>query len=89
MTAITIYLLLFNALGFILMLADKHKAKRNLWRISEATLLGIAVLGGCLGILGGMYAFRHKTLHPKFRLGLPLILSAQITFGIWLYTIFM
>ncbi len=89
MTAIAIYLLIFNALGFILMLADKHKAKRNLWRISEATLLGIAVLGGCLGILGGMYAFRHKTLHPKFRLGLPLILSAQITFGIWLYTIFM
>ena len=60
------------------MLIDKHKAKKNLWRIPEATLLGIAVLGGSLGCLWGMYAVRHKTKHLKFTLGIPVILSIQI-----------
>lgn len=73
-----IYLLIINAAGFILMLADKIKAKKHLWRIPEATLFLTAVLGGSAGCLLGMYAFRHKTKHLKFTLGMPLILAAQI-----------
>lgn len=60
------------------MLTDKYKAKKNLWRIPEATLLGIAVIGGSLGCLWGMYAARHKTRHLKFRIGIPIILAIQI-----------
>ena len=59
------------------MLADKYKAKKNLWRIPEATLLGCALLGGSLGCLLGMHIARHKTKHLKFSLGLPLIFLAQ------------
>ena len=71
------YLLIINAAGFLLMLADKWKAKKNRWRIRESTLLLVAALGGSLGSLAGMYLFRHKTLHLKFTLGSPLILAAQ------------
>ena len=73
-----IYLLIINAAGFILMLADKIKAKKHLWRIPEATLFLTAILGGSAGCLLGMYAFRHKTRHRKFTLGMPLILAVQI-----------
>lgn len=73
-----IYLLIINAVGFILMLVDKIKAKKNLWRIPEATLFLTALLGGSIGSLLGMYAFRHKTKHLQFTLGMPLILAAQI-----------
>ena len=71
------YLLLINAAGFLLMLVDKWKAKKNRWRIRESTLLLVAALGGSVGSLAGMYLFRHKTLHLKFTLGIPLILAAQ------------
>lgn len=82
---IPVYLLLINAAGFLLMLTDKLKAKRNLWRIPEATLLGAAVLGGSLGVLGGMYTFRHKTLHLRFRIGVPIIFAIQIVLLCMLY----
>ena len=78
MKYIALYLILINALSFLLMLADKHRAKRNLWRISERTLLTTALLGGSVGAIAGMYLFRHKTKHLKFLLGLPLILALQI-----------
>lgn len=71
------YLLIINAAGFLLMLVDKWKAKKNRWRVRESTLLLIAALGGSVGSLAGMYLFRHKTLHLKFTLGIPLILAAQ------------
>lgn len=71
------YLLIINALGFALMLVDKLKAKKNRWRIREATLMWVAALGGSVGSLLGMYTFRHKTQHLKFTLGIPLILAAQ------------
>ena len=74
----TIYLVLVNALGFLFMLTDKVKARRGLWRIPEATLLGIAAAGGSIGAILGMHLFRHKTRHLKFTLGLPLILAAHI-----------
>ena len=77
-----IYLILINAVGFGLMLADKYKAKKNLWRIPEATLLGVALVGGSLGVLAGMYTVRHKTKHLKFTVGVPVILVLQIMLAI-------
>ena len=73
-----VYLLLVNAAGFLLMLVDKIKAKRNLWRIPEATLMGVAAIGGSIGAIVGMNLFRHKTKHAKFYIGLPVILAIQI-----------
>ena len=71
-----LYLATINAAGF--MLADKHKAKKKLWRISEATLMTVAAFGGSVGSLLGMYTVRHKTKHPKFTIGIPLLLALQI-----------
>lgn len=75
---ILLYLLIINAIGFLLMLVDKLKARKNLWRIPEATLMLVAVIGGSVGSLIGMYTVRHKTKHRKFTLGIPLILALQI-----------
>lgn len=86
MKLIYLYLLIINVLGMALMLSDKQKARKNKWRIPEATLMTVAVLGGSVGVLLGMRLFRHKTLHLKFSLGVPLILVAQILLGIFLYT---
>ena len=72
------YLLIINAAAFLLMLADKRKARKGRWRIPEATLMGAAALGGSIGALLGMYTFRHKTRHIKFTLGIPLILVVQV-----------
>lgn len=73
-----LYLLLINALGFLLMLIDKQKARKKKWRIPEATLIGVAALGGSIGSLMGMYTIRHKTKHKKFTIGIPAILIAQL-----------
>ena len=81
---ILLYLLIINAVSFLLMLVDKLKAKKNLWRIPESTLLTSAALGGSIGALAGMYTFRHKTKHLKFTLGVPLILIVQIALAVWL-----
>ena len=78
MKYILAYLLIVNAVAFLLMLIDKVKAKKNRWRIKESTLMLWAALGGSIGALAGMYTFRHKTLHRKFTIGIPLILAAQI-----------
>jgi uncharacterized membrane protein YsdA (DUF1294 family) len=64
---------------FVVYGIDKWKAKRGNWRISEATLLMLAVIGGTIGALLGMKVWHHKTMHLKFKYGLPLILLAQIT----------
>ena len=77
-----IYLLTVNALGFILMLADKVKAKKKRWRIPEATLFLVAAIGGSIGSLVGMYTFRHKTKHLSFVLGMPLILAVQVVIAV-------
>lgn len=79
-----IYFLIVNAAGFLSMLLDKHKARKNLWRIPESTLLTIALLGGSIGSLVGMYLVRHKTKHLKFTLGIPLILIGQILLALWM-----
>jgi len=78
MKPLLVYLLIINAAGFVLMLVDKYKAKKKLWRIPEATLLGVAIAGGSLGCLWGMHAVRHKTKHLKFSIGIPVILGLQI-----------
>ena len=80
-----LYFLTINALGFLLMLADKHRARKNRWRIPEATLMGIAALGGSIGSLIGMYTVRHKTKHPKFTVGIPLILIVQLAAAYFVY----
>ena len=72
------YLLIINAFGFVIMLTDKILAKKQARRIPEARLMGTAAIGGSIGVLAGMYICRHKTLHPKFTVGVPLILAAQI-----------
>ena len=77
-----LYLVTINAAGFVLMLADKHKATKNIWRIPAATLMTVAVLGGSVGSLLGMYTVRHKTRHPKFTVGIPLLLALQIVAAI-------
>lgn len=72
------YLILINAAGYFLMLADKQKAIKKQWRIPEATLMTVAALGGSLGSLTGMYTFHHKTRHLKFTLGIPALLVLQL-----------
>lgn len=72
------YLLLINAAGFLFMYADKRRAIKKRWRISEATLMTIAAIGGSLGALAGMLLFRHKTRHPKFYIGVPALLALHI-----------
>ncbi len=83
---ILLYFLIINAVSFLLMLVDKQKARKNLWRIPESTLMTSALLGGSIGALAGMYTFRHKTRHPKFTIGIPLILLLQA--GLLLYILF-
>ena len=72
------YLIVINILTFAVYGIDKRKARQGSWRISEATLLMLAVIGGTIGALLGMQVWRHKTMHLKFKYGLPLILLAQI-----------
>jgi len=83
MKVILIYLLIINAAGFLVMTIDKLYAKKNMWRIPERTLLGVAAIGGSIGVWLGMYTVRHKTKHLKFVIGVPAILAAQI--GLVLY----
>ena len=74
---IAAYLLGINLLGFLTMGADKKRARRGARRVPERTLLLLAALGGSVGVALGMVEFRHKTLHRKFTVGVPLILIVQ------------
>ena len=85
MDFIFIFFIIINVAGFLAMGIDKAKAKAKAWRIPEKTLLGIAVMGGSLGVLLGMETFRHKTKHWYFKYGVPAILIIEI--GIVLYFI--
>ena len=76
--ALLYYLIVVNILTFAVYGIDKWKAKQGSWRISEATLLMLAVIGGTIGALLGMQVWHHKTMHLKFKYGLPMILLAQI-----------
>lgn len=72
------YLIAVNLIGFALMGVDKYKAKKRAFRIPEATLFIVAIIGGSIGSIIGMYAFRHKTRHWYFVYGMPAILILQI-----------
>lgn len=74
---ILIYLAIINLIAFLAMYLDKKKAKKGKWRISEATLIGIVLLGGGIGGIAGMYKFRHKTKKPRFYIGFPVILILE------------
>lgn len=73
-----LYLLIINALSFLFMLTDKIKAIKGRWRIPEKTLLGVCAMGGSLGGLIAMKLFRHKTLHPQFSIGIPVMLAVHV-----------
>ena len=77
-SALLYYLIVINIVTFLVYGIDKWKAKQGSWRLSEASLLILAVIGGSIGALLGMKIWHHKTMHKKFKYGLPLILIIQI-----------
>ena len=81
------YLLVVNTLTFLLYGIDKYKAKKARWRISEATLLMMAVVGGSIGAWAGMRLWHHKTMHKKFKYGIPLIILLQVVLVFYLHNL--
>ena len=79
-----LYILLINCIGFGAMALDKYKAERSKWRISEKTLFLITLLGGGIGTISGMYAFKHKTKKIYFTIGFPTILISEILIIVYL-----
>ena len=80
------YLLAINIATFFLYGIDKYKAKKGKWRISETTLLLMAVIGGSIGAWAGMRLWHHKTMHKQFKYGIPLIIILQVTIAVYLQT---
>ena len=80
------YLLAVNIATFFLYGIDKYKAKKGKWRISEITLLLMAVIGGSIGAWAGMRLWHHKTMHKKFKYGIPLIITFQVALAVYLLT---
>lgn len=80
-----IYLVVINVVTFFIYGLDKWKAIHGKWRISEAKLLLMAIVGGSIGACLGMKAWNHKTMHKKFLYGIPLILIAQIALLVLLW----
>ena len=83
-----IYFGLITLIGFMAMFLDKQLVKKEKMRIPESRLFRIAILGGSLGVLLGMYTFRHKTLHKQFTIGIPAILIAQIALVVFIFVKF-
>ena len=84
---IFMYFAFINVLAFVCFGIDKQKAKTHQWRISEKTLMAIAICGGSIGAILGMCFFHHKTQHAKFALGLPAILILQGIAAILIYSL--
>ena len=84
MKILILYLILINLAAWGLMGADKYRARKHAWRIPERTLFAVALLGGSLGAILGMYLWHHKTKHWYFVIGIPLILVAQILVCVWI-----
>ena len=78
------YLLAINIATFFLYGIDKYKAKKGRWRISEATLLTMAAIGGSIGAWAGMRLWHHKTMHKKFKYGIPVIIIFQVALAVYL-----
>lgn len=83
-----IYLIVINIITFIAMYIDKKRAKMGKWRIKEYTLFILALIGGSIGAIAGMYTFRHKTKKARFVIGFPAILIIQILLGFMIYNDF-
>lgn len=79
------YLICINLAGLISMGVDKRRAIRHQWRISEANLFLIALLGGSLGSIIGMQLFRHKTRHWYFVWGMPVIFFIELALLLWIF----
>ena len=77
LSVIAIFIIL-NVLAYLIMHKDKHNARNGRKRISEASLLTVAAVGGSIGILVSMYVLHHKTKKLKFKLGVPVILILQV-----------
>ena len=86
MEEIICYLLAVNIATFLLYGIDKYKAKKSKWRISEATLLTMAAIGGSIGAWAGMRLWHHKTMHKKFKYGIPIIIIMQVALAVYLLT---
>ncbi len=84
-STILIYFFVINIVAFIVYGIDKYRARRAQWRIPESTLLLLAVIGGSVGAWCGMKVWRHKTLHNKFRYGVPLIMLLQAIFASYMF----
>lgn len=84
---LAIYLVIINLTGFILMGADKRKARLGNWRIPEKAFFIVSIIGGSLGSWAGMYVFRHKTRHWYFAVFMPLIFFAHLALAIWLLSV--
>ena len=81
---VLVYLAVINVATFFTYGIDTRKAKKSKWRIREAALLGLAVLGGSVGAWSGMKIWHHKTLHKKFRYGVPAIIILQLALIVYL-----
>ena len=86
MEEIICFLLAINIATFLLYGIDKYKAKKNQWRISEATLLTMAAIGGSIGAWVGMRIWHHKTMHKKFKYGIPIIIIMQVALAVYMLT---
>lgn len=84
MQTIIIYIITINVVAFIVFGIDKLRARQKKWRIPEATLLLLAVVGGSIGAWAGMLVWRHKTMHRKFKYGVPVILILQLAIVTWI-----
>lgn len=87
MNIILYYLLAVNIATFLLYGIDKYKAKKSKWRISEVTLLTMAAIGGSIGAWAAMRLWHHKTMHKKFKYGIPVIIIMRIALVAYLHTI--
>ncbi|NLK86586.1 MAG: DUF1294 domain-containing protein [Clostridiaceae bacterium] len=79
-------LALINLTGFIVVAADKYRARKRKWRIPEATIFMIAAAGGSIGVYSAMLIYRHKTRHWYFMSGIPLIILIQIVISYFVFT---
>ena len=86
MEEIICFLLAINIATFLLYGIDKYKAKKNKWRISEATLLTMAAIGGSIGAWAGMRLWHHKMMYKKSKYGIPFIITLQIALVVYLRT---
>ena len=84
-TLLLSYFLAVNLIAFLVMGLDKRKAIKNAFRIPESVLFILAAIGGSVGSLLGMELFRHKTRKMRFRIGMPLILAAQLALAAAFY----